>query len=321
MNTKRKAGNGPQGISRSIRIWMTQHARAFISSIGNLFKNPIGNIFSTTVIGVALALPAGFYLLLDNAEEVIKSWEGNIQIAVYLQSNASDERAMVLKNELSNLNTIESITLITKEQALEEYKILSGFAEALDSLEENPLPSMLLIQPKIDTFAGQEGEDLLNQLGAIPEVESAQLDRQWVKRLIVILNILERAAIVLATLLSVAVLLIVGNTIRLSIINKRTEIEINKLFGATNAFIQRPFLYTGLIFGLCGSLISWFLLLISTLIMQEPINQLATLYNSDFSLQGLKFSEILILLISGGTLGLIGSWVAVGRHLKDMEPQ
>jgi cell division transport system permease protein len=321
MNVKRKSTKNPNGMARSFKVWLGQHAMAFVSSLGQLFKNPVGNLFSTAVIGVALALPALFYLILNNAERVIESWEGNIQIALYLLPEVDDEQALDLRDRLQQLESIESVTLITRDQALEEYKKLSGFAEALDALEENPLPGTLLVQPRLGTLSGQAGEELLKRLSEFPEVESAQMDRQWVNRLFVLLNILERAVIILSTLLSVAVLLIVGNTIRLSIINKRTEIEINKLFGATNAFIQRPFLYSGLIYGVCGSLLSWALLFIASMTMQDPVNQLASLYNSDFRLQSLNVRELLVLFAAGGGLGLLGSWIAVGRHLREMEPR
>ena len=320
MNKLRNAGSSTNGISRSFQIWLGQHARAFVSSLGQLYKNPLGNLFSTAVIGVSLALPAGFYLMLDNAQRVIENWEGNIQIALYLKQDVSDERASVIMADLANLSAIQNVTLITKDQALIEYKTLSGFAEALDALDENPLPSMLLVQPNMETMSTESGEGLLEELGALAEVDTAQFDHQWVKRLVVILGLMERTVIILTTLLSIAVLLIVGNTIRLSIINKRSEIEINKLFGATDAFIQRPFLYTGLMFGISGSLLAWALILTSILILKEPVNELAFLYNSNFTLRGLDTREVLILLAVGGGLGFLGSWIAVGRHLKEVEP-
>ncbi|MEX2353545.1 MAG: permease-like cell division protein FtsX, partial [Gammaproteobacteria bacterium] len=253
-------------------------------------------------------------------ERVMENWDGAIQIALYLKPEVTDSEAAILRDELSQHELIEQVTLITRDEALEEYRNLSGFAEALDALEENPLPSLLLIQPQMAALSPARGEALIDELGAIAEVETAQLDRQWVKRLFIILNILQRAVVILAILLSLAVLLIIGNTIRLSITNKRTEIEINKLFGATNAFIQRPFLYSGFIFGVAGSLIAWVLLLISTSIMAGPVNQLASLYNSDFTLQGLNPGEFCILLATGGGLGLLGSWIAVGRHIRATEP-
>ena len=305
---------------RTLKIWLGQHTLAFQSSLAQIRRNLAGNLFSIAVIGISLALPAGFYLMLDNAQKVMENWDGSIQIALYLHHNVDDAKAKSLQQQLSTHELVEEVVLISREQALLEYKQFSGFGEALDSLEENPLPSMLLIQPSMNAVASDPGEALLDELGKMPEVESAQYDRQWVKRLVVIVHILKRAVVILSTLLSIAVLLIIGNTIRLSIINKRTEIAINKLFGATNAYIQRPFLYSGLIYGFTGSCIAWLLLMITTLIMKNPVNQLDVLYNSDFQLHSLDFIQLIILLLTGSGLGLAGSWVAVGRHIRDTEP-
>jgi len=320
MNKRRSHNYRPDNFSKGLKIWMAQHSQALRSSLGQMRRNLAGNLFSIAVIGISLALPAGFYLLLDNAQRVMQNWDGSIEIAIYLQPEVTTAQAGALRDKLSQHVLIERINLVTKEQALEEYKRFSGFGDVLDSLEENPLPSMLLIQPRVDTITTGQGEALLDELGKLPEVENAQYDRQWVKRLIVILHILKRAVIVLSTLLSIAVLLIIGNTIRLSIINKRTEIAINMLFGATHAYIQRPFLYSGLIYGVAGSVLAWLLLIITTSIMQDPVNQLAVLYNSDFRLHGLNIRELLVLALAGGSLGLLGSWIAVGRHIRDTEP-
>ncbi len=317
---KRPARRHTGSPGRIIRTWLTQHAQSFIFSLGQLLRNPLGNLFSITVIGISLALPAGFYIFLANAERVMENWEGTVQIALYLKPEIADDRAADLFNNLSQLDTIENAVLITREEALAEYMKFSGFADALHALEENPLPSMLLLQPRFDTLSSARGEALLEQLAGLPEVDTAQFDRQWVKRLFVILHILQRAVIILATLLSVAVLLIIGNTIRLSIINRRAEIEINKLFGATNAFIQRPFLYSGLLYGVAGGLIAWVLLILGLLMMEAPVTRLAELYHSDFRLQGLSFKEFCWLLLGGGLLGLLGSWLAVSRHIRDMDP-
>ncbi len=320
MNKRLSKNSNTDNFSKRLKIWMSQHTQAMLSSVGQLRRNLTGNLFSIAVIGISLALPAGFYLVLDNTQRVMENWDGTIQIALYLQPDVSNERAGILQQELVGHPLIEQISLITKEQALAEYKQFSGFGDALDSLEENPLPSMLLVQPKLVAITTEQGEALLAELGKLPEVESAQFDRQWVKRLIVILHMLKRAVVILSTLLSIAVLLIIGNTIRLSIINKRTEIAINKLFGATNAYIQRPFLYSGLIYGVAGSVLAWLLLIVTTAIMEDPVTQLAILYNSDFRLQGLNIKELGALVAIGGGLGLVGSWIAVGRHIRDTEP-
>lgn len=316
----RRRSHAGDNAGKALKIWFAQHMQALEASCAQLRRNLAGNLFSMAVIGISLALPAGFYLVLDNAQRVMENWDGTIQLALYLKPDVTDERAHSLRQELSSHALIEQVALITRQQALEEYKRLSGFGEALDSLEENPLPSMLLVQPRIDVITTDQGEALLEELGQRPEVESAQYDRQWVKRLIVILHILKRAVIILSTLLCVAVLLIIGNTIRLSIINKRAEIAINKLFGATNAYIQRPFLYSGLIYGLGGSCLAWILLALTTAIMRNPVDQLALLYSSDFRLHGLNLGELISLMLIGSGLGLLGSWIAVGRHIRETEP-
>ena len=320
MNRRYSKTGSKDNFNKSLNVWMSQHAQAVLSSLGQIQRNLAGNLFSIAVIGISLALPAGFYLVLDNTQRAMEHWDGNIQMALYLKPEITNARADDLRQELADHPLIEQISLITKEQALEEYKQFSGFGDALDALEENPLPSMLLLQPKLEAISVEQGETLLTELGKLTEVESAQFDRQWVNRLIVILHMLKRAVLILSTLLSVAVLLIIGNTIRLSIISKRSEIAINKLFGATNAYIQRPFLYSGLIFGVAGSGLAWILLIISTLIMEYPVTQLAILYNSDFRLHGLNFKELLVLVGIGGSLGLLGSWIAIGRNIRETDP-
>ena len=302
------------------KVWLGQHARSLLFSLGQLCRNPVGNLFSIAVIGVSLALPAGFYLTLDNAQRIVENWDGSIRIALYLRPELGDDKAEALRDELAGQPLIERVTLISRDEALAEYRQFSGFAGALDALEVNPLPSLLLLEPRLEAISSAEGEALLARLGGLPEVETAQYDRQWVQRLFGILKILQRAVAILSSLLSLAVLLIIGNTIRLSIINRRTEIEINKLFGATNAFIQRPFLYSGLLYGVAGSLLAWLLLVASTAILSGPVQDLAALYRSGFELEGLDPAEFGVLIGAGGGLGLLGSWLAVARHLRETEP-
>lgn len=210
--------------------------------------------------------------------------------------------------------------LISREAALKEFQELSGFRAALKALVENPLPTVIVVQPGPQWITDDRAQNLLEKLARRPEVEAAQFDLQWVKRLQAIMAIVERGVLVLALFLSLAVLLIVGNTIRLGILNRREEIEISKLFGATNAFIRRPFLYTGFWYGLLGGVIAWFLVSGSFELLRGPVQGLAELYAGGFTLSGLGFEATLILLGSGALLGLFGSWVAVGRHLGEIEP-
>ena len=301
-------------------MWLLQHAQAFIFSLGQYIKHPISNILTTAVIGISLALPASFYLLLDNVRYASSSWDGSVQITLFLQTDVDESHAAEFANILSSDSNIRETVLIKRDDALAEYQKLSGFSEALNTLDENPLPNVVLVKPSLDSTDEAETEALIKQLEAMPEVDSAQYDSRWLKRLLYLLDIVNRLIVILSTLLAIAVLLIIGNTIRLSIHNRRSEIEITKLFGGTDSFIQRPFLYSGLWYGVFGGIIAWLLITISMQMLHGPVKQLANLYASNFQLIGLGFGNSVILLASGIALGLFGSWIAVKRHLRAIEP-
>ena len=320
MNKHNPIQSSSYNLERAFKIWLVQHAQACIFSLGQVFKNPLNSLLTAAVIGIALALPSGFYLMLENCQRVTAGWDNGAQISLFLTLDTSEERALSLSDSIRQLDGIASVDYISREAALEEYRQQSGFSEAMSALDVNPLPAILLLQPEIKGISGLESERLLLQLRALPEVDTAQFDRQWIQRLFAIIDIVRHSVIILSILLAIAVLLIVGNTIRLAIYNRRSEIEVNKLFGATNAFIQRPFLYSGLFHGVGGSLMAWGLLSLSLALLDGPVVRLAKLYSSDFSLHGLSTSGLWLLLVCGAGLGLLGSWVSVQRHIKAIEP-
>ena len=307
-------------IKRRFSTWALQHAQAFVFSLGQLIRNPFGNLLTVAVIGISLALPPGFYILLENARQVVTGWDSSVQITLFLKYEIDDDSAQGLAHRLEQDPAIAMAGFISKAEALAEYQRLSGFEEALRVLGENPLPSVLVIRPGATIATPDENEQLLARLRQLPEVDSAQFDRQWVKRLFALLDIIKRFVIILSSLLAIAVLLIIGNTIRLAIYNKRQEIEITKLFGATDAFIQRPFLYSGFWYGAGGGLIAWLLITISLRLLMQPVSVLSELYASDFQLISLSAKNILSLMTCGVTLGLLGSWVSVHKHLREIDP-
>ncbi len=307
-------------LKRHFDLWLLQHLQAFIFSLGQFAKYPLSNILTSAVIGISLALPASFYLLLDNVRFVSSSWDGAVQVTLFLQTEIDDKQALTFANKLKENKSIDETTLINRADALAEYQKLSGFADALNALDENPLPNVILIKPAIDVMNEAQTESLIKDLEAMPEVDNAQYDSHWIKRLLYLLDIINRVIIILSTLLAIGVLLIIGNTIRLSIYNRRAEIEITKLFGGTDSFIQRPFLYSGLWYGAFGGIIAWLLVGISMQLLRSPVKQLANLYASDFELIGLGFTSSLMLVGIGVLLGLCGSWISVKRHLSAIDP-
>ena len=316
MKKRASISGSTQGYLAIIHTWLAQHARALLFSLEQIYKNLIGSLLTMAVIGVSLSLPAGFYLLLDNAGRVTANWGGSMQITLFLNPELTDQQIESLTNTLQQHKYIDTIKLIDADAALGEYRQYSGFSEALTALDKNPLPAVIMLNPTRDTIASGQGEQLLQYLQKLEGVETAQFDRQWANRLFAFIEIFQRVIIVLSTLLAFAVLLIIGNTIRLAIFNRRAEIEINKLFGATDAFIQRPFLYSGFIHGIGGSVMAWILLITSIQLLEEPVIKLAGLYASNFQLFSLRSGEVIVLIAIGGLLGLLGSWLAVQRNFK-----
>ncbi len=311
--------SGP-GVRHRLVSWMLRHLQVFFFTLGQLTRSPLGSVMTASVIGIALALPAGLYVLLENAQSMSRGWDGTAQISLFLRSDVSDEDAARLAKRIGSMTQVSTTRVITREEALAEFQEMSGFGNALQALEANPLPSVIVVQPAAGHADAQGVQQLVDQLGSRAEVDIAQFDLQWVRRLYALMEIVQRGVLVLAGLLSLAVLLIVGNTIRLAIENRRDEIEIAKLVGATDAFIRRPFLYTGFWYGLLGGLLAMLLVGSSLELLREPVRQLALLYYSDFALLGLEGRASAVLVGTGALLGLGGSWVAVGRHLYSIEP-
>jgi cell division transport system permease protein len=306
--------------SNRLRAYFSHHLRVSLASLGRLYAQPIATLMTTTVIAIALALPVGLYIGLANIGQVSTGWDGSTQISLFLHTHVNEAEAKKLQSKLEKHKDIKKVELIDKEKGLQQFKEISGFGDALKYLDDNPLPIVLVVHPRILSNQPDRTTKLVNDLGKNKLVEVAQLDVQWVKRLYTFIEIANRSIWVISSMLAIAVLLVVGNTIRLDIQNRREEIEVSKLIGASDAFIRRPFLYTGFWYGIIGGVLAWIITLLSMLMMENPIHKLALLYHSDFRLTGLGAGNTLLLIIISCALGLIGSWIAVSRHLKDIEP-
>lgn len=307
-------------VSAVLHNYLLRHLQTLIYALGQMTRRPFSTLMTVAVIGIALAMPAGLHVLLKNVQTVLSGWDGAAQISLFLQRDAGEESALALSERLQRHPGIASVDYISAEQAMVEFQRLSGFGDALKALEENPLPPVLVIHPQLQQQDPLQMQALLDELSTEAEVDLAQLDMQWIERLYGLMEIGRRGVWVLASLLALAVLLVVGNTIRLAIQNRRDEIVITKLIGATDAFIRRPFLYTGFWYGLLGGVIAFVMVELSLWVLAGPVNNLAGLYNSGFRLAGSDLTSVAAMLLGGMLLGLCGSWLAVGRHLREIEP-
>ncbi len=297
-----------------------QHARNLIESLGRLYRAPLASLLTISVIGITLALPAGLHVLLKNLDSLSYSWEGTLQTSLFLQENVDEASGRALTEKISARDEIVSSQYISRAQALLEFRELSGFGEALNTLDHNPLPAVIVVQPDPALEAERIGE-IVTELGQLPQVEQAQLDQAWIQRLYAMLAIVQHGVTLIALLLAFAVVFIVGNTIRLDIENRREEIEVMKLLGASDGFIRRPFLYSGFWYGLLGGVFAWLLLGLCLFAMAAPVREMAGLYDSNLQLQGLGGRGWLYLLLAGIGLGWLGSAFTVGRRLHAIQPR
>ena len=294
--------------------------RSAIATLGRLLRAPLPTVMTVAVIGIALALPAALFVLTENLRNLVGGWEQAAAISVFLREEVGDREAAGLAERVGQWPELARVQLIGAREALDEFRHQAGFGEALDQLKENPLPAVLALFPRLDYSAPEQIEGLQKRLGQIPEADFVRVDTEWLMRFQAILDLAQSGVGLLAGLLGLGVLLIVGNTIRLEIQNRRGEIEIMELVGATAAFIRRPFLYAGVWYGLLGGLSAWFLVAAAAIALQGPVSRLASLYRSDFPLAGLGPLPLLVLIAGSMLLGLVGSWIAVNRHLRDVEP-
>jgi len=304
----------------SPRTFLQRHAQVALESLGRLYRNGIASLMTAAVIGIALAMPTGMFLLLDNLHRLSGSWEGQASLSVFLKPEIDSDTARQLADRLTAWPEIGTVQLVTPQQALQEFSEHSGFADVLALLEDNPLPVVLIVTPAVDHTDPAQTGALQGRLTALPETDLAQLDMKWVQRLAAILDIARRGIMVISALLALAVLLVIGNTIRLEIQNRREEILVTKLIGATNAFVRRPFLYSGTWYGIFGALLAWLLVETGFWLLAGPVGTLVGLYQSDFTLETLPLTLFGLLTLSGVLLGLLGSWLAVSRHLHAIEP-
>ena len=306
--------------SRSLlSAWLFRHVSTCIGALGRLARQPFASLMTILVIAVTLALPATMHLVIKNASSISDSWENALDFSMYLNPQITESDAEILAKIIEQRADVESVTIVTAEEALNEFKRHSGFGSALDYLTENPLPHTLVVRP--GAAHTEQSMNLLNEeLGNLPETDFVQVDTEWVQRFHAILEMLQRAIVMGTTLLGAAIIVIIGNTIRLDIQNRREEIEVTKLIGASNAFVRRPFLYSGLWYGLGGGLLALALVGYGLYELQGPVARLAGLYNSGFRALSLDLGESLTILGLGMLLGLIGSWIAAARHMRRIEP-
>jgi cell division transport system permease protein len=298
---------------------LVEHLRVLRFTLQRLLLTPNASLLNVTIIGIALSLPVGGYVLLKSVQSLGTQIAGTPQISVFIDPGTGSGEIERIGDRLKRQAGIERIEFVSREVALKKLQQSAGLTDVIGSLAQNPLPDAFVIYP--GDGDAKALEVLRDELKTWPRIEHVQLDSGWIHKLAALLDFGRLAVAILAGLLSFALIAITFNTIRLQILTRREEIEVAKLIGATDAFIRRPFLYFGLTQGLLGGIAAWLLVAGSLLLLNHQVGALARLYASDFSLQHLSLGDSLTLLGFSAYLGWLGAWFSVSQHLWRIEPR
>lgn len=306
----------PLGVR--LAAWRDQHFYGFFSSLGRLVARPWATLLTVLVLGFALALPLLFWLVYDNARTLSGGLREAREVTAFLDPALDAGVADAFAAELRSRADVAGVVVRTPEQGLAEFRQLSGFGEALDALRGNPLPSVLVVMPR---DAGDIADPpLVAALQADSRVDLVQYDAAWRRKLTAILHVGERVVVVVAALLALATLLVIGNTVRMDIQARSTEISVMQMIGASNGFVRRPFLYAGLWYGLLGAALALVIVGAVEFALAGPIGRLVDSYAHRFALHGIGLDVVAALVVASGVLGWCGAWIVTARHLAAGRP-
>jgi len=294
---------------------------ALIASLVRLLRTPFTSAMAVTVMVIAISLAGSFYVLVSNAQQLVAALQTGKQISLFLEDKISNQQASRLAQEIRLNEAVDKVTLISKQQALAEFKQYSGFGAALDALESNPLPVVLQVYPKESLTEAAQLTILLTQMKSQQGVDFAQIDMEWVMRLDSIMQVVSRIVVLLSVLLALAVVFITGNTIRAELQARHDEVVITKLVGGTNTFIFLPFLYTGFWYGFISGALAWCVISLMFIMINAPIERLSLLYQSQFQMHFMSAGESALLLLASAALGVIGACSVASYQLGLLKPK
>ncbi|MDX7992455.1 permease-like cell division protein FtsX [Xenorhabdus littoralis] len=301
--------------------WRVQWRYAWKSTLSDMFRQPLATLLTIMVIAISLTLPSVFYIVWKNVNQAVVQWYPIPQLTVYLDKSLNDNSAKLVIEQLKVMDGVKSVNYLSREDAVNEFRAWSGFASALDLLEENPLPAVAIVSPKLDFQSSQALSTLRDQVAQIKGIEEVRMDDSWFARLAALTSLIGRIAAVIGILMVVALLLVIGNSVRLSIFSRRETINVMKLIGATDGFILRPFLNGGALLGILGAIFS---LILSSLLVWKLANvvtEVASVFGTSFQLYGLGWDEALLLVLISGMIGWIAAWFATIQHLRRFRPE
>jgi cell division transport system permease protein len=299
--------------------WLFAHLDTLRESLERLFRQPFATLLNVTVIGIALSLPAGFYIGLNNLQSFSRQLSSDPQVSIFMTTDAVRADMQGVEQRLKGNPDVDRVEFIPRDLALAKLKRSAGLGDVLADIGRNPLPDAFVVTARNNDPATLEAlRDLARRW---PKVDHVQLDAEWARRLDAALGVARLLVTILAVLLALALVAVTFNTIRLQILTRRDEIEVSRLIGATNPFIRRPFLYLGTLQGLAGGLAAWAIVNAAVFLLNVQLADLATLYGTAFRLEAPGLRDFMVLLGLSAGLGWLGAWLSVSRHLWQIAPR
>ncbi|OCA53296.1 permease-like cell division protein FtsX [Photorhabdus namnaonensis] len=321
-NVRKAAGKVTRSKSKVLRGgWREQWRYAWMNTLRDMSRQPLATLLTVMVIAISLTLPSVCYIVWKNVSQAAEKWYPTPQLTVYLDKSLDDSSAQKLITELKALDGVGNVNYLSRQEAMTEFRAWSGFGNALDMLEENPLPAVAIITPEIDFQSSQTLTTLRDRVSQVKGIEEVRMDDSWFARLAALTGLIGQIATVIGILMIVALFLVIGNSVRLTIFSHRDTINVMKLIGATDGFILRPFLNGGVLLGALGAILSLILSALLVWKLSDVVTQVASVFGTTFNLHGLSWDESLLLVLLSAMIGWAAAWLATTQHLRHFTPE
>ena len=290
------------------------HIQAFLRAVIRIKSNWPSSIIMILVIGITLCLPATGFLLVENASQLSSKIEYDAEISIFLDQTISQDQINFIGSALKQTSSIEKVNFEPKIRAWEKLQEKLKINSLDAGISENPLPDAFFVT--LNTLDNNIVESLHKDIKNLEGVKEVIIDSGWIKKLRSILYLIKVGLLILGTLLAMVLIVVIGNTIRLQTLTYQNEIEVSRLIGATDSFIQRPFIYTGIFYGLGGSLVTGGLLTVILELFNRVAFKFESILGGLIMLTNLPPSKYIFITIFAMALGLLASYFSASRSIK-----